>query len=97
MDQQNKINIIRLRWQANSLANEIFFEEIKENPDIDVLNRLIKRIFRSWSTASVFENEKTYQNQETMMRDIDKKYIEYFYAFGRHLPKAVVKIEKLNY
>lgn len=95
MNQQKKTDI--LRWQANNLTYEIFFEEIKENPNIDVLNSLIKRIFRSWSTASVFENEKTYQNQETMMRAIDEKYIKYFYAFGRHLPKAIVKIEKLNY
>ena len=106
MDQQNKnemieidvdIGLTHLEWQANNLIREIYFEEKKKNPNINTLNWLVKRILRSWSTVYVLKNKKEYQNKEQLVLAIDEKYVEYLYTFGRHLPKAVVKIEKLNY
>ena len=47
------MEMIHLKWQANNLIGEIFFEEIKKNPNIDHINAILKRIFNTWSTIFV--------------------------------------------
>ena len=45
----------------------------------------------------MYENKETNNlNEEQILRLINDKYMEYFYLFGQNLPKAVVKIKKLN-
>ena len=91
------MEMIRLKGQADNLIGEIFFEEVKKNPNIDHLNAILKRIFNTWSTIFVYENKETNNlNEEQILRLINEKYMEYFYLFSQHLPKVVVKIEKLN-
>ena len=89
--------IIRLKWQADNLLGELFFEEVKKKPNIDNINTILKRLFYTQSTIFVYENKETNNlNEEQILRLINDKYMEYFYLFGQHLPKIVVKIEKLN-
>lgn len=104
MDQQNNITIIDfetglelLKWQTDNLIYQMFFEETNQNPNIHVINWIIKRVFRSLSTLFVLKDEKTHLNIEQLKQAIDEKYMEYLYKFGRKLPKAVVKVEKLNF
>ena len=97
MNQEVDMKLAQLESQINDLLWQVSFEEQKKNPNIDTLNWLIKRIFRSSSTVNVIKNNKECQNDEQLALAIDAKYLEYLYAFGQNLPKAVVKIEKLNY
>ena len=91
------MEMIRLKWQADNLIGEIFFEEVNKKPNIDNINILIKRLFHTWSAIFVFENKETNNlNEEQILRLINDKYMEYFYLFGQNVPKAVVKIKKLN-
>lgn len=92
--EQINVKITLLKTQIYNLIWQVYFEELKENPNIDTLNWLIRRIFKSASTLYVVQNTQ-WDDQEQMALAIDAKYLEYLYAFGRNLPKAVVKIEKL--
>ena len=86
-----------LKWQTDNLLYQMFLEETNQNPKIDVINWIIKRVFRSLSTFFVLKDEKTHLNIEQLKQAIDEKYMKYLYKFGRKLPKAVVKVEKLNF
>ena len=67
------MEMIRLKWQADNLIGEIFFEEVKKNPNIDHLNAILKRIFNTWSTIFVYENKETNNlNEEQILRLIKK-------------------------
>ena len=89
-----KVQIACLKLQINNLLQQVFNEEQKENPNIDTLNWLIKRIFRSQSVVDVIENGG-YQNKQELDLAINQKHLEYLYEFGRQL-QPVVKIEKLT-
>ena len=104
MDQEKNITIIDfeiglqiLEWQINNLIYEMFFEETDKNPNVQVINWIIKRIFKSLSTLVVLKDDKMYLNAEQLKQALDQKYMEYLYKFGRKLPKAVVKLKKLNF
>ena len=96
MNQQKeiKVKIAYLKYQINDLLWQVYYEEQKQNPNIDTLNWLIKRIFRSASVVNVIENRE-YQNEQELELAIDQKNLEYLYAFGKEL-QPVVKIEKLT-
>ena len=89
-----KVQIVCLKAQINNLLEQVYYEEQKQNPNIDTLNWLIKRIFRSQSVVDVIENRQ-YQNKQELELLIDQKHLEYLYAFGKEL-QPVVKIEKLT-
>ena len=97
-------NLNHLEWQINNLKQELRFQELTENPDIYILNGLIKRILKSSAVLFVLRSRKDKDEDEDedgyemeLETAIEKKYMEYFYAFGLCLPRAIVKIEKLNY
>ena len=89
-----KVQIACLKAQINNLLEQVYYEEQKQNPNIDTLNWLIKRIFRSQSVVDVIESRQ-YQNKQQLELLIDQKHLEYLYAFGKEL-QPVVKIEKLT-
>ena len=86
-----------LRQQAQNFIRLIYFEEIKENANIEYINWLMNRIFKTWSTVFVLQNRKNYESEEELKHDITKKNNEYIYTFAKFLPKPVVKIEKLKW
>ena len=97
MNRQNKeieAKVALLQYQINNLIWQVYYEEQKENPNIDTLNWLIRRIFRSASVVNVIKNGE-YQNEQELELAIDQKHLEYLYAFGQEL-QPIVKIEKLT-
>ena len=85
-----------LKLQAENFIKLISFEEIKENADLEYINWLLDRIFKTWSTVWVLENRSEFGNEEELNNAIAEKKKEYIYTFAKFLPKPVVKIEKLK-
>ena len=85
-----------LKQQAQNFIKIIYFEEMKEDADIEYINWLMDRIFRTWSTVCVLENRCEFVNEEELKNAIAEKKKEYIYTFAKFLPKPVVKIEKLK-
>ena len=92
-----KYGIEILKQQAQNFIRLIYFEEIKENVDVEYINWLMNRIFKTWSTVFVLENRRNYVSEEELNNAISEKNNEYIYAFAKFLPKPVVKIEKLKW
>ena len=92
-----KYGIEILKQQAQNFIRLIYFEEIKADVDVEYINWLMNRIFKTWSTVFVLENRRNYVSEEELNNAISEKNNEYIYAFAKFLPKPVVKIEKLKW
>ena len=88
--------LVLLAIQINELIGQVILEERKENPNIEILNYLIKRIFRTAATIDVVKNWNRFENMEQIKAAITEQYMLYFYSFGEQL-QPTIQIEKLHF